>query len=278
MKQILFEIPGLGFPVYGFGLMVVAAFYTALALAVRRAGRERLNPDSIYDVALWMLVGGVIGARLFYVVEYWGDRIHTVSDVFKIWEGGVVFYGGLVGGFLGFFWAWRSRRFPLLPTLDALAPSVAIGGGIGRIGCFLNGCCYGDVCAISAISVRFPKGSPPWNAERARGLIGSETSQSLPLHPTQLYSAIDGLLLFLLLQAFYPRRRRDGEVFALWMVAYPISRFLIERLRDDESALYAGMTVSQLVSVALLTGGLAFWGYLRTQPKGVLADRDGRVG
>lgn len=272
MKQVLFQIPGLGLPIHGFGVMVVVAFYTAMALAARRAGKERLNPDSLYDVALWMLLGGVVGARLFYVVEYWGDRIHGLADVFKIWEGGVVFYGGLIGGFTGFFLAWWSRPFPILATLDTLAPSVAIGGGIGRLGCFLNGCCYGDVCAIPGLSVQFPKGSPPWNAERARGLIGSDALQSLPLHPTQLYSALDGLLLFLLLQAFYPRRRRDGEVFALWMVAYPISRFVIERLRDDESALYAGMTVSQLVSLGLLTSGLAFWGYLGTRPRGRLAD------
>ncbi len=268
MKQILFQIPGIGFPVYGFGLLVVAAFYTALALAVRRARREGLDPDSLYDLALWMLLGGVLGARLFYVVEYWGVRIHSLADVVKIWEGGVVFYGGLVGGFAGFFLARRFRPFPVLATLDVLAPSVAIGSGIGRIGCFLNGCCFGDVCPFPALSVRFPKGSPPWNAEQARGLIDTDALTSLALHPTQIYAALDGLLLFFLLGAFYPVRRRDGEVFALLMVCYPISRFVIERLRDDESALYAGMTVSQLVSVGLLALGLAFWGYLRTRPPG----------
>jgi phosphatidylglycerol:prolipoprotein diacylglycerol transferase len=209
---------------------------------------------------------GVVGARLFYVVEYWGDRIHSLADVLKIWEGGVVFYGGAIGGFAGFFLARWFRAFPVLATLDILAPSVAIGSGIGRVGCLLNGCCFGDPCAIPGLSIRFPKGSPPWNAERSRGLIESDALTSLPLHPTQIYSALDGLWLFRLLQAFYPLRRRDGEVFALLMIAYPVSRFLIERLRDDESALYAGMTISQLVSIGLLSSGLALWAWLRGRP------------
>ena len=169
MKQVLFRIPGLNLPVYGFGLMVVVAFYVALVLAVRRCRREKLDPSVIYDLAVWMLVGGMVGARLFYVVEYWGDRVHTFGQVFKLWEGGIVFYGGAIGGFAALFLYRCVRPFPLVATLDAVAPSVALGSGLGRIGCFLNGCCYGDVCDIPALAVRFPKGSPPWTAERAAG-------------------------------------------------------------------------------------------------------------
>jgi phosphatidylglycerol---prolipoprotein diacylglyceryl transferase len=275
MKPVLLRIPGLNVPVYGFGLMVVIAFYAALSVAVWRSRRVKLDPAVVYDLAVWMLLGGLIGARLFYVVESWGGSVRSLAQVFMIWEGGIVFYGGAVGGFGALFLYGAVRRFPLAATLDAIAPSVALGSGLGRIGCFLNGCCYGDVCNIPALAVRFPKGSPPWLAERARGLIPADAATSLPLHPTQLYLALDGLILFLLLSAFYPLRRRDGEVFVLWMVTYAVTRFLIERLRDDDPALGLGLTISQWISAGLFLVGAATWAYLRTRPASRLADGTG---
>jgi phosphatidylglycerol:prolipoprotein diacylglycerol transferase len=275
MKQVLFRIPGLNLPVYGFGLMVVIAFYVALIVAVRRCRRARLDPAVIFDLAVWMLLGGLIGARLFYVVESWGGSVRTLAQVFMIWEGGIVFYGGALGGFAALFLFWVVRRFPLAATLDAIAPSVALGSGLGRIGCFLNGCCYGDVCNIRALAVRFPKDSPAWLAERAHGLIPADAPTSLPLHPTQLYLALDGLILFLLLSAFYPLRRRDGEVIALLMVTYPVTRFFIERLRDDDPALGLGLTISQWISMVLVLAGAMTWAYLRTHPARRLADGTG---
>lgn len=272
MKPVLFHIPGLNLPVYGFGLMVVVAFYVAVALAYRRSRRVGLDPDVAFDLALWMLLGGLVGARLFYVTESWGDSVRSPADVFKVWEGGVVYYGGVLGGFLSLFVFWAVRRFPLAATLDAVAPSVAIGSGLGRLGCFLNGCCYGDACDIPALAVRFPKGSPAWLAERSAGLIGPDAAASLPVHPTQLYSALDGLILFALVSAYYPLRRRDGEVMALLMVGYAVSRFLLEQLRDDDVAFFAGLTVSQTISVVLFAGGLAYGAYLRTRPPWRYAD------
>ena len=262
MKPIFFRIPYLNVPVFGFGLLVVLAFYAGIALAVWRSRRQRLDPGVVYDLAVWMLVGGLVGARLFYVWEYWGERVRTFADVFKVWEGGIVFYGGAVGGFLGFFAFRAVRTFPVLATLDALAPSVALGAGIGRIGCFLNGCCYGDLCGLPGLGVRFPAQSPPWNSERARGLIDADAPFTLPIHPTQLYSAVDGVVLCLLLSAFFPIRKRDGEVFNLLLFGYAFTRFLIERLRDDENAVLATMTVSQVLSVMLLLFAGLLWSWL----------------
>ncbi len=225
MKQVLFRIPGLGVSVHGFGLMVAVAVAAGLALAVRRSRREGLDPDVVWDLTPWLLVGGLVGARLYFVAEYWGEKVNSIGQVFRVWEGGLVFYGCVVGGAVGFllFRAWRS--FPILATLDALAPSVALGIAIGRVGCFLNGCCYGAPCPLPWLGVQFPKNSPPWLAEHAQGLISPDAVWSLPLHPTQLYSAIDGLILWALLSAFYPLRRRDGAVMGLLMIAYPLLRF-----------------------------------------------------
>jgi phosphatidylglycerol:prolipoprotein diacylglycerol transferase len=105
------------------------------------------------------------------------------------------------------------------------------------------------------------------------GLISLDTPQSLPVHPTQLYSAIDALVLLFLLTAYFPLRRRDGEVIGLLMVTYPITRFAIEYLRNDEGAFFAGMTISQTISVALLLGGFAYWAWLSTLPRELYRDR-----
>src|SRR5262249_25153432 len=155
--------------------------------------------------------------RVFYVVQYWGDRIRTFGDIFRIWEGGIVLYGSIMGGTATFFLYRLIRPFPLRPMLDVVAPSLALGIALWRFGCFLNGCCYGYLCQLP-VGVSFPAKSPPWNAQVAQGFLGSDAPWSLPVHPTQLYSTVDALILLFLLSTFYPLRRRDGEVMALLMV------------------------------------------------------------
>jgi len=146
-----------------------------------------------------------------------------------------------------------------------VAPAIAVGTLFGRLGCFLNGCCFGDRCDLPW-AVSFPAPSPPWEFQVKQQLIEANSLHSLPLHPTQLYSAIDALVLLLLLLAYYPLRRRDGEVLGVLMLAYPITRFLIEYLRNDEGVFFAGLTISQNISVLLFLGGLAYWAWLSRQP------------
>ena len=149
--------------------------------------------------------------------------------------------------------------FWVIFAVSALMIAEALGrlpiGTIGRIGCFLNGCCWGDACQLPW-AVQFPRDSGPWRSEVARGLIAPSSEHSLPLHPTQLYSTIDGFVLMFLLLTFYPLRKRDGEVIALLMVTYPILRFLVEQLRNDEGIFLLGMTISQVISVVLFTIGV----------------------
>lgn len=293
MRQVLFEIPGLHLRIFGFGVMLCLAFFGAVSLAAWRAKRSKLDPDVIYDLALWILIGGLVGARAFYVWEYWGTRIRNVGEVFQIWEGGIVLYGGVMGASIAGLIYWFKRPFPLLPVLDSVAPAIALGLALGRVGCFLNGCCYGDECQVPW-AVSFPPGSPPWwhqvvdsqgrltghvpgvtqkvvNAVH-KGQVPQNAAWSNPIHPTQVYSVIDGLILLGLLLAYYPLRRRDGEVMALLLVTYPVTRFLIERLRGDEPAFFEGLTISQNVSVAVFVAGAAFWVYLWTRPARRYAD------
>ncbi|RUL89174.1 prolipoprotein diacylglyceryl transferase [Tautonia sociabilis] len=270
MLQVLYEIPGTAIRIHGFGLMLFLAFLAAMNLAAWLARRSKVDPNDVFDLAIWLIVGGLIGARGFYVLQH-REAIDSFWDAFKVWEGGIVLYGSLIGAAAAFVLFWRVRRFPFRPMLDVAAPAMAVGVALGRIGCFLNGCCYGDTCDLPW-AVTFPRGTLPWSDQVHSGLIGSDAPRSLPVHPTQLYSAIDGLILTALLLAYFPLRRRDGEVMALLLVTYPITRFLIERLRDDEGVFFAGMTVSQNGSLLLLAIGLLGWAWLSRLPRGRFAD------
>ena len=265
MWQVLFTVPVLGVKVFGYGLMLFFAFLASMQLASRLARREKLDADVIYDLALVVFVGGLVGARVFYVVQYWGVRVHSLLDVFRVWEGGIVLYGSIIGGAIAFFTFRRLRPFPLRPYLDVVAPALALGIAVGRFGCFLNGCCYGDVCDLPW-AVAFPEPSPPWQAHQSAGLISEGARWSLPVHPTQLYSVIDGLVLTGLLLAYFPVRRRDGEVMALAMVTYPVTRALVEFLRNDERVFFGGMTISQNISLVLFVAGLVYWSRLSRWP------------
>lgn len=284
MAPILFKIPiTIPFfwhgeiPVYGFGVMLVLAFFAAPWLAWWRSRREGLDPEVIPDMAFWVFIFGLIGARTFYCIEYWGRDVHNLWEAFQYWKGGIVFYGGVVGGAVGVLVYRWFHAFPLRPYLDALAPAIAVGVFFGRLGCFLNGCCYGDPCQLRW-SVCFPAHSPAWDHQVRLGMIPAHAAESLPVHPTQLYSAMDGLVLLLLLTAYYPLRRRDGEVMGLLMVTYPISRFVIEYLRNDEGAFFAGLTISQNISLLLLLGGSIYWAWLLTLPKGRIGAEPSTVG
>ena len=262
MLPILLHIPNTPIRIFSFGAMMVIAVWSALALGIWRSRREGLNPEQVGDMAFFVILWGLVGARVFYVVEVWGKpEMTTIVDALAIWRGGIVLYGSLLGAAIGFIIYRCLRQIPILPTLDVIAPSLTLGAAFGRIGCFLNGCCYGDRCSLPW-AVRFPKQTSPWVDHLDHGWITENASRSLPIHPTQLYAAFDGFLLLALLTAFYPLRKRDGEVMALLMVTYPISRFLIERLRDDDGVFALGMTISQGISVAILAGGVAFWAWL----------------
>jgi phosphatidylglycerol:prolipoprotein diacylglycerol transferase len=270
MQRLLFTIPGLGFRLHGFSVMMLLACFGALFITVWRARRERIDPEAVFGLATWLYSGGFIGARFLYIVQH-RESVQHFGDIFKIWQGGIVFYGCILGGLAGSVLYWVRHPFPFRPMADAVAPALALGTALGRLGCFLNGCCFGTTCDLP-LAVRFPAGAPAWLQHVQLGLIAPSASHSLAVHPTQLYAALDGLIQLGLLTWYFPRRRRDGEVMALLMVTYPISRFLIECLRADEGAFFAGLTISQNISLVLLACGLFTWSYLARLPRVRYAD------
>lgn len=264
MQRILFTIPALGFPIHGFSLMLLLACFGGFGLTAWRARREGLDPESVFGLATWLIGGGFLGARAMYLAQH-PETVQHPWDVLKVWQGGIVFYGCIAGGLTGSIVYWARHPFPFRAMADAVAPALALGIALGRLGCFLNGCCFGAVSHLP-LTVEFPAGSPAWLRHVEHAWISPATTRSLGVHPTQLYAALDGLLLLALLSVYYPRRRRDGEVMALLMVTYPVTRFLNESLRGDEGAVFAGLTMAQNISVVLLLCGLVAWSYLARLP------------
>jgi phosphatidylglycerol:prolipoprotein diacylglycerol transferase len=260
MHPILFKIPGLGFRVHGFGLMMLLGCASALGIAVWRARREGLDTDSVYEMGTWLFLGGVVGARALFAVSR-PDLIRSPLDLVRTWEGGGVFYGCILGGLAGTLIYWYRRPFPFLRMADAVAPALAVGVFFGRLGCHLNGCCHGGITQ-AAWGIRFPAGSHAWTAHVDQGLLDPAAPWSLPVHPTQLFASLSGLALLAALLAYGPFRRRSGEVMALLMIAYPITRWPVEILRGDDPGIVAGITISQLINVGLLTSGLILWNRL----------------
>jgi phosphatidylglycerol---prolipoprotein diacylglyceryl transferase len=264
MRPILYVVPGLGLRIHSYGVMIFVACASALAMAVWRSRREEVESDAVYELATWLFLGGVVGARLFFFIQH-PEAFHHPGDLFRTWEGGNVFYGCILGGLTGSIMYWFRRPFPFLRMCDVAAPAVAIGAALGRIGCFLNGCCHGAVCDLPW-AVHFPAGSHAWVRHLNAGLLQPGDPLSMPVHPTQLYSAAAGLVVLGLLLTYARRPRRPGEVMALLMILYPLTRWPIEAIRSDEPSVFLGMSWSQNISVVLLIGGLGAWSLVRRRP------------
>ncbi|HTU94158.1 MAG TPA: prolipoprotein diacylglyceryl transferase family protein [Gemmataceae bacterium] len=353
-----------GLPIYGFGMMLFLAFIVCTWLASRRAESEGVAAEQIQEVAMWLFIGGLIGARITFLrAEKNMAFADMLFEFWKIWDGGIVLYGSVIGGLIAYVFAYwivfRKYRLSTLKLADILAPSIAVGLCLGRFGCFLNGCCYGQVacptCPVYA--VHFPLSAPAregmveqgyqtpagFTLERqqqqpkdagarvdkvdpnslayqaglregdlilrandcdieardieetgriilpmdmlTRCLVynwprgqtelrlkvkhadGQEEElppiapRTLGLHPTQLYEVVSMALMFLVLTAYYPLRRRPGQVMAVLMAGYGVHRYLNELLRDDPRP----QGLESYTSIVLVVVGIALWTYLQLQ-------------
>jgi phosphatidylglycerol:prolipoprotein diacylglycerol transferase len=347
--------PPLGLPIHSYGVMLLVAVSSAVALAAWRARRAGIDPEMVFSLAFWTFIPGILGARLFYVIEYWDSFLRptaaapqlgpTLGAMINVAEGGLVVYGSLGGGMLGLaVFVWK-RRLPALALCDLIAPSMVLGLALGRVGCLMNGCCFGGPCHLPW-AVTFPAGSPPYLSQVARGqMYGFRISgnsdappevlevyadspaavaglkqgdrlesiggmpvrsagqahevllslfdkeqplairtadgrlvklaavpippRSLKIHPTQVYSAINALLLCLFLLAYDPYCRRDGQLFAMLITLYSVTRFLLESIRIDESPVgITGLSISQNVSLLAVVFVAGLWYYVLRRPPG----------
>ena len=275
MAGALLNLPSFidkGLPIYGYGFFFLTGFIVGGWTATIRAEKVGLNREVLWDLGMWVFFGGVIGARIFFCIEYpslFFEKNGDLKSFFdlvlafvNLTQGGLVFYGGMILGAVGFI-AFCVRR-KLSPHLlaDVAIPSVFIGLGFGRLGCLMNGCCYGGRCDLPW-GITFKNGSVPFEALVHRGFVDAGDSATFLLHPTQIYSSINAFLLAWLTAAYFKHRPRDGAVAALGMLIYPVTRFIIEILRSDESGiLKTRFTISQAVSGGLFLAAIAYTAYL----------------
>lgn len=257
MHPIAFELGRL--TIHWYGVMVALGFLVGLWTASRRGLRAGVSAEAVLDLGPWLIAGAILGARTLYVATYWREWFagKPFLEVFKIWHGGLVYYGGLVGASLGYLLCVRWKKLPLWKVADILAPSIALGYVFGRIGCLLNGCCYGRPCNLPW-AIRFPEGNPS----------GAPTS---PVHPTEIYESLLNLVLYAGLAGLYRRKKFDGQVFGAYLVGYALLRSFVEMFRGDYPQYqYLGgrITPAHLVSVLILATGLAL---LRLLPRPALS-------
>jgi phosphatidylglycerol:prolipoprotein diacylglycerol transferase len=258
---------GVGVPIRGYGVMLLVAAAAGTWLSIIRGRRMGFDADTILALGTEVFLWGLVGARLFYVLEYHeqffgaGTSLgESLTRIVNIAGGGLVVFGSLPTAALA-AWRFAARRgLPLAKIADCVVPGMLLGLAIGRVGCFLNGCCFGGPCDLPW-AVRFPEGTAP------AAMYPAAAGGSVPLHPAQLYAAIDAAILAAIAVAYTPLARRDGEVFALVLTLHPISRILLEIIRVDESpALGTPLSISQLMSLALLALAAALWWWIGRQP------------
>ena len=242
MYPQLFELFGVS--IYTYGLMLVAAYLIGLRVAVARGRAHGLNDARVMDLGILVIVGALVGAKLLlFVVEF----DHILEDPAFIWtllRSAGVFYGGLLLAVVAAFWFMRRHRMPLWTTCDAFAPGIALGQAVGRVGCLLAGCCYGEPTDL------------PWGVTFTDPIAAANvgTPLDVAVHPTQLYEsgatlAIMGILLVL------ERRGRmfPGQLFWSYLLLYPLARFAIEFFRGDpRGTVFDLLSTSQFVSVLLI--------------------------
>ncbi|MEI2723870.1 MAG: prolipoprotein diacylglyceryl transferase [Verrucomicrobiota bacterium] len=250
MHPIAFHLGPL--TVHWFGICIALAFLAGLWTATRRAPRAGIPGEQIADLVVpWLLLGGILGARVLYIATYWRESFagQPWSELFMFQRGGLVYYGGLTGASLAVILFARWKRIPLWKLADVLTPSIALGSMFGRIGCLMNGCCFGRSCELPW-AIRFPD---------------DHSTQGLPVHPTQIYDALLNLTLYLGLAWLYRRRTFDGQVFAVYLLGYAVTRSIVEAFRGDynDGHLHGGFTPAHLVSVASLAAGMVLFLVLR---------------
>lgn len=263
-------------PVYGYGAMLVIGAILSGWTAATRSKFVGVEPQFSWDLAIKLVLTGVLGSRIFYLVQY-RQRVYAncqgVGDYLKatvnLTEGGLVLYGGLILGTLTYFLICKRRGLDPLKFGDAVVPAVFIGEACGRIGCLLNGCCYGDPCSLPW-GICFPHESVPWISLVQRGFLLETADTTFPLHPTQIYSSINALVLAALTAVYYRHRVGNGSVLALAIMGYALSRSCIEVLRGDELGQFGTVfTISQWVSLLVFLAGaaLAWWSWRHSEPR-----------
>lgn len=240
MHRILFQIGNL--TVYSYGAMISLAVLVAAIFMSRESAREGIDPDHVLEAIIAAVIGGLLGARILYVLLNWEQFRGRWQDIFFARFEGLTFYGALFGGIFALLLWCRWRKVNFFKLTDLAAPYLALGYAFGRIGCFLNGCCYGRVSVV------------PWG-------VAIPAVDSLPRHPVQLYAAGGAVIIFIILKLLQRSRPYIGFNLVALCALYGVLRFTTEFFRE-EVILWMGLTLAQMFSLGLTVVSLSVMLYL----------------
>ncbi len=235
LEPVAFHIGNIA--IYWYGIMVACGFLAAtfhLYFTSKIRGGVFIDMPDAY--LLWIMLGGIIGARAAYVIANFQDFKDNLPDIIRLDHGGLIFYGGFIGALIAGLIVLKLRKDPLVETLDFFISALPLGHAFGRIGCLLRGCCYGKatdfVCSIHLYN------------------------ETIARHPTQLYEALGNFLIYIILTFLFIRKKSSGLVTACYMMLYGSLRFLNEFLRGDERERFLSLSIAQWISLLLVGGGL----------------------
>jgi phosphatidylglycerol:prolipoprotein diacylglycerol transferase len=250
------------FAITSFGLMMVLSFFAGAWVLGRMYERFGYPRDLAWDVLAWIALGGIVGAKGYYLLLHWSDLVaDPIGQIFS--RGGLVWYGGLIGGVSAYYLQVRARKLPAALMFDATAPALAVAYAIGRLGCFLVGDDYGRY-TDSWVGIAFPDGSPPSTAGYLRRLGEQVPAQFadidvVTVHPTQLYEIGLALVMFWILWTVGKKHLRQGRLFALYAIFYGLERFAIEFVRAKGDRILLDLSTSQVASILLIAFGAFLW-------------------
>ena len=243
-----------------YGICYALAFLTGYLLLQNRGRHSRIGLDRLADLTLTAMSSGVIGARLLYVAQNWSDFQATPLEIIRIDHGGLVFYGGLICAAAVIIYYCRRHRLNLGEVADLFALVLPPAHALGRIGCFINGCCFGRPWT-GFPAVCYPPASDVTRIQQLQGIIPDGMTGGLPVFPVQLMESLVNLMIFAFLLILEPRLVRRGQLFALYLVFYAISRFGLEFLRGDYNGEFLFPTPAQILCLLLLPAGVLAYFY-----------------
>ncbi|OPZ09772.1 MAG: Prolipoprotein diacylglyceryl transferase [candidate division BRC1 bacterium ADurb.BinA292] len=250
-----------------YGICVALGFVAGFVLIERRARRRGIAREAVSDLVLSAMVGGILGARALYVLQNWRDYAASPLDIIRIDQGGLVFFGGLLGGTAAVWLATRVKGLRPGDVADLCAPALGLGHAIGRVGCYLNGCCFGHAWN-GPLALRYPPDSGVIEAQVRNGELPLGAAAALPAFPLQLVESAANLIICAVLLALERRMKRPGQLLFLYAALYGIARFLVEFGRADYESRLGPFTPAQVVSLLLVPAGLAafLWLQYRRRP------------
>jgi phosphatidylglycerol---prolipoprotein diacylglyceryl transferase len=252
MRPILFQIGGI--PVFSYGVLVATGVLLALWYGRRRAARVGVNPDKLWSLGIYGVLASLLGAKLWLIATAWEYYSANPREMFSVamFQSGGTFYGGVFGGVIGVMLYAHYQKMPLLPVFDICCAAIPLGHSIGRLGCFMAGCCFGKPTEV-AWGVKF---TDPVAAQLAGTPLG------IHLHPTQLYEAALEFLNFLFLVWLGKRQRFSGQIAGTYMILYGFERGILEFFRGDPGRtmmFHDSISLMQIVSIILIAGGSLLW-------------------